>query len=358
MLRCSKNIIKPNNKQRTILTKWMELYRDVYNVSIKHIRNPNNKIGSKIDFRRDVKVTFPSLLLKELAFAKMPVHMYDNAIFDAHKGYKIWIKSNRCRPMRYKKVANLLYIEKTMFSKMTNGFCKTVLGSVIKSQEALTNIKNDCRLTYKNGTYTLHIPSEKELCIHPIPINKCALDPGIRVFQTGYTTLDHMLEYGNQLAKLDRLVTNLSRSLSNFDNIRSKMTRFNRRLYRRIGGLVDDLHWKTAIELCKNHTDIAIGKLSTKSISCNKTSKLSGFNKEKAKFLGHYTFRMRLKQKAEEYGRNFYEINEYMTSKTCNQCGYIKNDLGASKTYHCNNCKLIIDRDLNAAKNIYKRAYC
>ncbi|RHZ62220.1 hypothetical protein Glove_341g17 [Diversispora epigaea] len=40
------------------------------------------------------------------------------------------------------------------------------------------------------------------------------------------------------------------------------------------------------------------------------------------------------------------------TSKTCGNCGFIKKNLGESKTFRCDSCDLVIDRDVNGARNI------
>jgi len=43
----------------------------------------------------------------------------------------------------------------------------------------------------------------------------------------------------------------------------------------------------------------------------------------------------------------------YPSSKTCSECGSIKSDLTLSdRTYHCAECGAVIDRDLNAARNL------
>jgi putative transposase len=43
----------------------------------------------------------------------------------------------------------------------------------------------------------------------------------------------------------------------------------------------------------------------------------------------------------------------FPSSKTCSSCGEIKDDLDLStRTYSCEICDLIIDRDLNAAINL------
>ena len=43
----------------------------------------------------------------------------------------------------------------------------------------------------------------------------------------------------------------------------------------------------------------------------------------------------------------------YPSSKTCSACGTVKTKLALSeRTYHCQSCGLILDRDLNAARNL------
>ena len=45
----------------------------------------------------------------------------------------------------------------------------------------------------------------------------------------------------------------------------------------------------------------------------------------------------------------------YASSKTCSICGNIKKDLKLSdRTYHCEHCGAVIDRDFNASINLYK----
>ena len=43
----------------------------------------------------------------------------------------------------------------------------------------------------------------------------------------------------------------------------------------------------------------------------------------------------------------------FASSKTCSACGTKKKDLKLKdRTYHCSNCDLVIDRDINAAINL------
>jgi len=61
-----------------------------------------------------------------------------------------------------------------------------------------------------------------------------------------------------------------------------------------------------------------------------------------------------LQYKALWYGKEVVKVGRfYPSSKTCSDCGAVKKQLNLSeRTYCCENCGLVIDRDLNAALNI------
>jgi len=67
-----------------------------------------------------------------------------------------------------------------------------------------------------------------------------------------------------------------------------------------------------------------------------------------------YAFKLKLKWKAEKYGRNMIEIGRFdPSSKLCSNCGSLKTNLKLSGcVYHCDACGLAIDRDYNTSKNI------
>ncbi len=49
--------------------------------------------------------------------------------------------------------------------------------------------------------------------------------------------------------------------------------------------------------------------------------------------------------------------SEEYTSKTCGNCGVLKNNLGGSKVLNCGSCGLKIDRDINGSRNILLKTY-
>ena len=56
--------------------------------------------------------------------------------------------------------------------------------------------------------------------------------------------------------------------------------------------------------------------------------------------------------KGELCGKIVKIVDEHLTTKTCSQC-FEKYEVKSDKIYKCPSCKLIIDRDINASKNIY-----
>ena len=199
-IRAKKIILEPTDKQKKILDEWFTQYRDIYNESIKVIRQHrgSNDLGSQIDFRAEVKPILEPHMLSN----KIPSHTVDQAIFDAHKGHTIWQMSKKTRAMRYRKKADNLVIEGQNFNKKLNTFCSTVLGKEMKSTRSLVGIKKNCRLSYRNNQYVLWVPVEEEKIIADNKVRRIALDPGLRTFQTGYTVSIYLYNNVHKCTKL------------------------------------------------------------------------------------------------------------------------------------------------------------
>ena len=69
---------------------------------------------------------------------------------------------------------------------------------------------------------------------------------------------------------------------------------------------------------------------------------------------GFYEFARQLEYKCKLYGIEFLKADRFFpSSKLCSKCGCKKNKLKLSeRTYHCEHCRNIMDRDLNAAINL------
>jgi putative transposase len=63
-----------------------------------------------------------------------------------------------------------------------------------------------------------------------------------------------------------------------------------------------------------------------------------------------------LAHKAAWAGRRFVAVNPAYTSQDCSGCGHRQTFSPSDRVYHCPCCGLVLDRDLNAAKNILRLA--
>ena len=115
----------------------------------------------------------------------------------------------------------------------------------------------------------------------------------------------------------------------------------------------DFLH-KLTVMLIRNYTFIAVEKLLVDNMKRNHSFAKSISDASWSKFL------QLLKYKAESMGIPVIEVNPMYTSQECSDCGY-RLEKGeklslSERTFRCPKCGLELDRDINAAINILKRA--
>jgi len=287
----------------------------------------------------------------------IPTHTLDYAVKDVCLAYKTaWanykagnIKKFKIRPLKKTKDNLSLVVEGQAFSKVKNSFAYKALGE-IKSTEPIMGLKKNARLKFnriKNKFY-LYLSENRVVQTKPNLKRECSMDPGIRTFQTVYDKDNYYNICTNIKSEMKPILDKID-AATRFRGSKWH-AKYERRLYNKIQNKVNDLHWKSALFLCKRFDEITVGKLSTKSI-ISKKNNLSKLNNRLCQLLSHYTFRLSLKSKCDEFGVKFNEIDESYTTKKCGGCGCLT-DVGRSKTYTCQHCSFILDRDFNGARNI------
>lgn len=176
----------------------------------------------------------------------------------------------------------------------------------------------------------------------------CALDPGIRSFQTVYSE-EEIIQF--QIKK--ETIRKLQLKIDKFKSLRSRkrirkhrLKRREKKIYFQMTNLIDELHYKVINYLTNKYTLIILPSFESQKMTKNKI----GINRSLLQ-LKHYTFKQRLKDKCEEKRCHFYSCTEEYTSKTCTRCGSLK-EIKGLEVYKCENCKLMINRDVNGARNI------
>jgi len=216
-------------------------------------------------------------------------------------------------------------------------------------------IDGNIRIKYENNAWYLIAPyktksNQKEYRDNG-RYDYCALDPGVRTFQSIYSEQEIIQVKINKeivkkyLLKLDKL-----RSLRDKKIIKGR--KGDKIINRHLNNLIDDLHHKTANMLTKRYNVIILPPFESQEMV--KKSRNSNLNRNLLQ-LKHYQFQQRLKSKCQLRYCDCVQVTEEYTSKTCGRCGCL-NDVGCLDVYSCNRCGLEVDRDVNGSRNIFIKA--
>ena len=121
------------------------------------------------------------------------------------------------------------------------------------------------------------------------------------------------------------------------------------RIYQRIRRISYDAIHKFTTTLAKNHSVVVVEDLNVAGMrkSWNKGIRRGINYSEMSAIISLLEYKAHKLVKIPMF---------YPSSKTCSNCGHVKDDLTLSdRTYHCRSCGIEIDRDLNAALNIKQK---
>jgi putative transposase len=360
LYKCKQIQFFPTSEQKLILDEWIELYRLMMNETIYFFRKQFfNKENIKTNFKKIRTLHLKNIKNTLSNNSNIYSHTLDYAIKDVCTNVKS-ILSNlknknithfRLRYIKKNKPTQIVKIEKTAFQIKNEQIINKKIGIFNTEPIDYKKIESDLSIIRKNNRYFILLPIK----IVPNDINNqyykkvIGLDAGIRTFLTGFSQ-DNIIEIGNNLSStINKRLNRIDKINSVITNERKKRKAENKR-YRKIQNQINDLHWKSINYLTDNYDEIIIGKLSTSNIIQNSINKNV---KRIASLMRSYVFRERLKYKCSYKNKKLKIINESYTSKICSSCGHMKTEINKSKIYECINCKSIMDRDYNGAKNIF-----
>lgn len=359
---CNQWRIQPTDLQRQKLMTWFGYTRHIYNAAVNVV---NEFVAAEDESLRISSLTLSPLrelvkiqLSREPWYQnmKVPFEVKDGPIRQMVSSLKSCRSNGNLEPFFKhitKKETQTIVVRKGYANR--TAIYGSTLGSSMKYRKTRgwnlgdNDFSHECKVMCKrtsNGYQFYLVTYERLPAIqHPVPHATMALDPGVRTFMTGFSQKE-VLHVCQDHKKINRL----QRSIDRY-NSRGQQWRANK-LNEKITNMVKDMHWKTANYLCRNYATVIIPKFDTKEIA--KITSTTKTNRD-LYMLSHYKFRLRLIEKARQYGTTVIVGKENYTSKTCTVCGTIKDDLGSSKIYTCTTCDIVLDRDVNGARNIYLR---
>jgi putative transposase len=364
--------IYPNEAQAKLFAKCFGAHNYFYNKAIESLRT-NSKQNIQ-DFRkqfipRDTQLKDDNMWMKEIPLdtreeaAKKALHALKTCFSQLKIGlikkFKLNFRSRKIHtPVFY--VAKKALIDGAIFSrrlKEDKYLMSKKDKEAIKQSDGIFSITRE-----KNGRYYINVVVQSKERPLEAKKNICALDPGVRTFQTMYSQKS-IGEFGmntsKRLIQIYKREDRLKSILATKKLTAKKRYKLKKRcalLRTKVKHIVSDLHWKTADMLTKNFQAILLPIFNSKNMANKKNRKISKTSTRLLLGLSHYAFQQKLLYKAEARGRNVILCKEHYTTKCCGNCGELNETIGSKKIFKCKGCGLTMDRDIHAARNILIRA--
>lgn len=159
-----------------------------------------------------------------------------------------------------------------------------------------------------------------------------------------YSSNKFIKKYSKKLATMQKHLSRKKKGSGSWNRQRIKVARLQEKI---MSCRKDKMH-KISIDLIRRYDVVCCEDLNVKGMVRNHHLAKSVSDASWG------TFVTMLEYKAKWYGKTLVKIGRfYPSSKTCHHCGHVKEELSlADRYYTCPNCGELIDRDLNAAKNI------
>jgi putative transposase len=340
--------LEPTREQKQIFKKWNDCSRYVYNQTIAYIRSCVNFSPSWMDIKKDLLKQLPSWC------DDTPFLIKGNAVKEAHQAY--WKAKAHPKFRSRKNPTQSCYIPKSAIKEA--GIYPRVSGKNLQYSESLPKVPLDGRLIYQYNEWFLCVPQKIETCQCALNQGRVvALDPGVRTFQTFYSEFVAGQIGYDDFGRIQRLCFYLDDLISRTTKAKSRAKRRTQaaqaRMRKKIKNLIKEIHFKTARFLVDTFDVILLPTFETSHMAGKKNRKLRSKTVRAMLTWSHYQFKVRLKNKALEFGKKVIDVCEAYTSKTVSWTGEVKK-VGGSRVIEAGGIKM--DRDLNGARGIFLRS--
>jgi len=194
-------------------------------------------------------------------------------------------------------------------------------------------------------------------CAEPAPLSptgqQVGLDVGLAVFAMPSTGVEEAIENPRFFRRDERAMAGAQRRLSKAEKgspHRGARRHVVARIHERIAWRRGDFAHQHSRRLVNQFDVIAVEDLSVNRMMHNHCLAKSIADAAWTKFAAC------LAHKAAWAGRRFVAVDPAYTSQDCSQCGHRRPLSLSDRVYRCPCCGLILDRDLNAARNILRLA--
>jgi len=358
--------VYPSKEQEQKMWQSVGTARFIYNWTLGK-QEENYKSGGKFLSDHDLRKELTILKKTELLWLnEVSNNVAKQAVKDACEAYKKFFKGLSDRP-RFKSRRK----SKPSFYNDTSKL-KVKESSVLIEKVGWINIKKNSiprhckyanpRISFDGMYWYLSIGVEKEQPIVERTSESIGIDVGIKdlaICSNGMTFKN--INKTKSVKKIEKRLRSLQRRVSRkYLKNKEGSTFVKTSNIMKIEKQIKLLHRKLK-NIRSNHSHQATNKIvKTKpSRVVMETLNIKGMmkNRHLSKAIAKqclYEFKRQMQYKCEFNGIEFVEADKwYPSSKTCSKCGHVKAKLSLSvRTYICEKCGCVIDRDYNASVNL------
>ena len=356
----------PTKEQEQKLWQSVGTARFIYNWTLTR-QEENYKSGGKFISDNDLRKELTILKKTELNWLnQVSNNVAKQAVKDGGEAYKNFFKGladrpkfksrRKSKPSFYNDTAKLKVKESDLLIEKV-GWVK------IKKNAIPMNCKyTNPRVSFDGKYWFISVGLEREKPIIELTTDSLGVDVGIKdlaICSNGMTFKN--INKTRIVKKLEKRLRRLQRRVSRKylrNKEGSKFVKTSNII--KIEKQIKLLHRRLA-NIRSNHNHQATNKIvkAKPSRVVMETLNIKGImkNKHLSKAIGKqglYEFKKQMQYKCEFNGIKFIEADKwYPSSKTCSKCGHVKQKLSLSvRTYICDKCSLVIDRDYNASINL------
>ncbi|WP_346889229.1 transposase [Clostridium sp. UBA1056] len=366
MIKACKIRLNTTKEQEEKLWQSVGTARFVYNWTLAR-QEENYKNGGKFISDNDLRKEITILKQDSLNWLnEVSNNVAKQAVKDACNAYKRFFKGESEKPRfkSRKKSKPSFYNDNIKLKVKDNAVLIEKIGWItVKKNSIPMNCKyTNPRISFDGKYWFIAVGIEKEEPIIELTDESIGIDVGVK----DLAICSNRMTYRNinktkKVKKLKKTLRRKQRQCSNkYEKNRkgkeyvktesiAKLEKQIRLLYRRLANIRSNhIHQATNKIVKTKPSRVVMETLNIKGMMKNKH--LSKAIAEQCL----YDFKIKLKYKCEFYGIEFVEADRfYPSSKTCSECGHVKTKLSLSeRTYICEECGYVIDRDYNASVNL------
>lgn len=368
IMKTYKTKLKLNNKQRTQLFRNAGVARFAYNLTLE-IEENNYKLGKQFLSDCDVRKLITQRKQDDLAW----LYNYDcdivkQAVKDAVKAYKTFFKNKKGKPkFKSKRLSKSSFYVDGLKLKIQNGYVKIPKLSKISLYEKNyipENVKiyQNPRITFDGIDWWISVGIKEDFIKPKLTDKVIGIDLGLKELATcSDGTVIRNITKDKSYKKLEKSIKQKQRQISRkyeqnkqgkkfikTKNICKAEKRLQKKRIKEQNIKKDYFHKSTTALVRTKPQAIVLEDLNIKGMMKNKhlshALQSTSINQ----------FRQMLINKCKKYGIEVIEVDRWFpSSQICSECGNRKVDLNLSdRIYKCEHCENVIDRDLNAARNL------